>query len=78
MKPATRRSLGSFLGGIAGLALGLVIIGGLMDRSQDRRYREGRSGPGDAQAEAIYVYIGFILVPVSTVSGVALGRRLAE
>jgi hypothetical protein len=67
----------SILGFVAGLALGVALIAGMIAASETRRRAAGQVDPGAAQAEAIYVYLGFLLIPLTAVLGVAVGRLIA-
>ncbi len=72
------RMIASTLGFIAGLALGFAVIDWLIVASEARRRAAGQVDPGAAQAEAIYVYLGFVLIPLAAVIGMSLGRRIAD
>ncbi|MDX2036591.1 MAG: hypothetical protein SFX72_08060 [Isosphaeraceae bacterium] len=63
---------------VAGLVLGGAIIVGSMTASEARRRAEGRVDPGSAQAEAVYVYVGFVLIPAAGAVGWKLGERLGR
>ena len=73
-----RRLVGSLIGGALGLVLGAALILFLMSASQSRREARGEIDPGAGQADALYVYLGFVLIPVLIVVGVAAGRALAR
>jgi|GEM_PF-5723623 len=73
-----RRLFVPFLGFILGLSFGVAFMVGLMLASESRREAAGRVDPGAAQAESLYVYLGFVLIPTTAVAGLAIGRRLAD
>jgi hypothetical protein len=68
------RFLGGFLkGGLLGLTtVSLLTIGGCL-LSESGRKAAGRVGPGDAQQEALYVYLFMAGAPLGIVLGGTIG-----
>jgi hypothetical protein len=70
-----RKLLGPLVGGLLGLVLGVALVSAWLERGDARRAARGELGPVAGQGEGL---LFFLVVPLTTLAGAALGRGLAR